>query len=156
MATKTVSKRAGRRPSKGAKRSPATRRRAPARAKAIAPVHGAQRTEVAGVRLDIGHAGSARVKRVVYPPGFRWSVQMKPVSRTDLCMHAHVGYLEAGSIRIEFPDGCTREYVAPAIVAIEPGHDGAVLGRAPAVLIEFDFKGATAERLGLPSEHRHG
>ena len=45
--------------------------------------------------------------------------------------------------------------MAPAVVAVEPGHDGAVIGRAPAVLIEFDFKGATAERLGLPAEHRH-
>ena len=46
--------------------------------------------------------------------------------------------------------------MAPAVVAIDPGHDGAVIGRAPAVLIEFDFEGATAERLGLPPEHRHG
>lgn len=152
MARKT----AARKPSKRAKRAPAQKGRDRATGKALPPVQGAVRTDVAGVRLDIGHAGNARVKRVAYPPGFRWSVHMKQVSGTDLCMHAHVGYLESGAIRIEFPDGCTQDFVAPAVVAIEPGHDGAVIGRGPAVLIEFDFKGATAERLGLPADHRHG
>jgi len=156
MGKKAGSRKAARTPSKGAKRAPAKRPRARAAGKPLLPVQGARQMMAGTVRLDIGPAGSARVKRVVYPPGFRWSVDMKPVSGTPLCMHAHVGYLESGAIRIEFPDGCARDYVAPAVVAIEPGHDGAVIGRAPAILIEFDFKGATAERLGLPTEHRHG
>ena len=80
---------------------------------------------------------------------------MKPVVGTDLCMHAHAGYLASGAIRIEYPDGCVDEFVAPQVVAIAPGHDGAVVGRRPAVLIEFDFEKATVERLGLPSAHAH-
>jgi hypothetical protein len=113
------------------------------------------RREAGGVRLEIGRAGGARVKRVVYPPGFRWSVDMKPVVGTELCMHAHVGYLERGAIRIEYPDGCTVDYEAPEVVAIDPGHDGAVLGDAPAVLIEFDFERDTVGRLGMPASHQH-
>ena len=120
----------------------------------IEPVRGATRSDVGGVRLEIGRAGAARVKRVVYPPGFRWSVDMKPEVGTDLCMHGHVGFL-ASAIRIEYPDGCALELVAPQVVAIEPGHDGAVIGDAPAVLIELDFEKATVERLGLPAAHRH-
>lgn len=58
-------------------------------------------------------------------------------------------------IHIEYPDGCIVEYKAPQIVAIDPGHDGWVVGRQPVILIEFDFEGETVSRLGMPAEHRH-
>ena len=95
------------------------------------------------------------MKRMIYPRGFRWSVDMRPVVGTELCMHAHVGFLERGEIHIEYADGCVVEFRAPQVVAIEPGHDGWVVGADPAVLIEFDFEGDTIDRLGMPSAHRH-
>ena len=118
-----------------------------------APVRGAERREVAGVMMDIAPVGEGRVKRVVYQPGFRWSTDMKPVVGTDLCMHAHVGFLVSGQIEIRYADGCTVNYVGPEAVAIQPGHDGAVIGPAPAVLIEFDFQGDTVEKFGLTGAH---
>lgn len=120
-----------------------------------APVKGADRREVAGVLMDIARVGTGRVKRVVYQPGFRWSTDMKPIVGTDLCMHAHVGFLVRGHIEIRYADGCTVEFVAPQPVEIDPGHDGAVIGDEPAVLIEFDFEGDTVEKFGLPVSHHH-
>ena len=131
----------------------------PRRPKAVdplfAPVKGAERREVGHVRLEVGRAGAARVKRMIYPPGFRWSVDMKPSVGTDLCMHAHVGFLASGEIHIEYADGCIVEHKAPQIVSIEPGHDGWVVGKKPVVLIEFDFEKDTVSRLGMPDAHRH-
>jgi hypothetical protein len=121
----------------------------------LADVTGAESRVVGGVRLDVGRAGAARVKRMVYPAGFRWSTHMKPVVGTDRCMHAHVGFLVQGEIHIEYADGCVVEHKAPQIVAIEPGHDGWVVGRTPVVLIEFDFERDTVRRLGMPDAHRH-
>jgi hypothetical protein len=121
----------------------------------LAPVKGAELREVGHVRLEVGRAGQARVKRMVYPPGFRWSVDMKPIVGTDLCMHAHVGFLVSGEIHIEYADGCVVEHKAPQIVAIDPGHDGWVVGHEPVVLIEFDFERDTVRRLGMPESHRH-
>jgi hypothetical protein len=120
-----------------------------------APIKGAVRRKVGNVVLDVGPAGAARVKRMIYPAGFRWSTDMKPVVGTDLCMHAHVGFLARGRLHVEYPDGCTLEWKAPQIVAIDPGHEGWVVGDEPAVLIEFDFEGDTIERLGMPAAHRH-
>ena len=120
-----------------------------------ARVKGADLREVGHVRLEVGRAGEARVKRVVYPPGFRWSVDMKPIVGTALCMHAHVGFLVSGEIHIEYGDGCVVEHKAPQIIAIEPGHDGWVVGKEPVVLIEFDFERDTIRRLGMPDVHRH-
>jgi hypothetical protein len=121
----------------------------------LAPVTGAEHREIGGVRLDVAPAGTGRVKRMVYPPGFRWSTHMKAIVGTELCMHAHVGFLARGRIHIQYADGCTLEFVAPQVVAIEPGHDGWVVGDEPAVVVEFDFQSDTVRRLGMPESHRH-
>ncbi len=157
MAKKTRARKTVRKPaSRTNRRKPV--RRAPKRDDSLvaAVTGGAERREVGGVRLDIARAGAARVKRMVYPAGFRWSRDMKPISGTDLCMHAHVGFLARGIIHIEYGDGCVVEHRAPQFVAIEPGHDGWVVGNSPAVLIEFDFERDTVRRLGMPDAHRHG
>jgi hypothetical protein len=146
MAKKKPSRRTGR-----ASKTPKPSRSDPL----LAPMDGADQREIGHVRLDVQRAGAGRVKRLIYPPGFRWSVDMKPVVGTDLCGHAHVGFLARGELHVEYPDGCTMEFKAPQPVAIEPGHDGWVVGEDPAVLIEFDFENDTIGRLGMPERHRH-
>jgi hypothetical protein len=137
------------------KRLKSVRRRSSTQDPLLAAVKGAERRDIGHVQLEVGRAGEARVKRMIYPAGFRWSVDMKPAVGTDLCMHAHVGFLARGEIHIEYADGCVVEHKAPQIVAIEPGHDGWVVGKEPVVLIEFDFEGDTVRRLGMPDAHRH-
>jgi hypothetical protein len=121
----------------------------------LAPIEGARHSELNGVEVDVVPAGGGRVKRVVYPPGYRWSTHIKPAVGTELCMHAHVGFLVRGRMAGEYADGCSFELSAPAAVVVEPGHDAWTIGDEPAVYVEFDFEGETAERLGLPSEHGH-
>jgi len=155
---KTTKKRAVKKAPQKSRKSTA-RRAAPKRAAKAdpltAPVKGATLRYIGHVRLDIGQAGAARVKRMIYPAGFRWSRDMRPVVGTDLCMHAHAGFLARGEIHIEYADGCVIEHKAPQIVSIEPGHDGWVVGKEPVVMIEFDFENNTIERLGMPDAHRH-
>jgi hypothetical protein len=121
----------------------------------LAPIPGADHRDIGGVQLDIVPAGEARVKRTIYRVGFRWASDMKPLVGTDYCLHAHVGFLAHGHIQLRFPDGCTRDFVAPCALVIEAGHEGWVVGDEPAVLIEVDFMGDTARRFGLPEVHRH-
>ena len=120
----------------------------------IPPVRGADRRELGHVVLEVAKAGNARVKRMIYPAGFHWEKDMKPVTGTALCMHAHVGFLVSGEIHIEYADGCVVEFKAPQVVAIDPGHDGWVVGKEPAVMVEIDFEKDTAQKLGM-TEHRH-
>ena len=121
----------------------------------LSPMSGVEHRDLNGVQIDIAKVGAGRVKRVVYKPGFRWSTHMKPNVGTDLCMHAHVGFIVRGKVGVRYSDGCVKEFTAPAAVSIEPGHDGWVAGDEPAVLIEFDFEGDTCERLGIAAEHQH-
>jgi hypothetical protein len=137
------------------KRRPAAPKRSTSGDALLAPLKDVLRRDVGRVRLEAGRAGAARVKRMIYPPGFRWSTDMKPVVGTNLCMHAHVGFLARGRFHVEYADGCRVECKAPQIVAIDPGHDGWVVGNEPVVLIEFDFEGDTIQRLGMPESHRH-
>ena len=120
----------------------------------LAPMPGADTRQLNGVQVDVVRTGTGRVKRVIYQPGFRWSTHMKGTVGTDLCMHAHVGFIARGRIHIQYADGCTQEFVAPQAVAIDPGHEGWVVGNEPAVLIEIDFEGETASRFGMAG-HRH-
>ena len=120
----------------------------------LAPIKGADSRVVGGVQVDVVPAGSGRIKRVIYQPGFRWSTHMKSQVGTDLCMHAHVGFIARGKIGVRYGDGTTAEFAAPAVVAVEPGHDGWVVGDEPAVLIEVDFMGDTAARFGMADRRR--
>jgi len=91
----------------------------------LAAITNADHKDVGGVQIDIVRAGNMRVGRVVYPPGFRWSTHM------------------------------SFDFTAPAVVVLEAGHDAWVVGKEPAVLIQFDAEAETARRFGLPDEHRH-
>lgn len=118
-------------------------------------IEGATTSTVGGVTVDVVEAGRARVKRVTHPAGWRWRESMQSVSGTELCNHAHVGFIAAGAIEIEYADGCRVGFRAPAAVVIEPGHDGWVVGDDDAVLIQVDCDVETVERFGLVGEHRH-
>jgi hypothetical protein len=147
-----------RKPARSTRRASGRARRAPARPgrdPLLARMTGADHREVAGVSIDTTRTANGRVKRVCYPPGFRWSVHMKPVVNTPLCMHAHVGFLARGRVRGTYADGCAFDLAAPRAVVIEPGHDAWVVGKQAAVLIEFDSESSTAARFGLPETHRH-
>jgi hypothetical protein len=120
-----------------------------------APMDGAEHQTFGRVEIDVVRVGDARIKRTVYPAGLRWSVDLRPLVGTDLCRHAHVGFLASGSLRFEYADGCEVVLSAPAVVDVAPGHDAWVPGDEPAVLVEVDFEGDTVARLGVADEHRH-
>jgi hypothetical protein len=121
----------------------------------VAPIEGADTRELNGVRVDTVTVGEARIQRVLYPVGYRWSTHVKPVVGTELCEHAHVGFLARGRMDGEYEDGCTFSFVAPAPLVVEPGHDAWVVGDEAAVFIGVDFEGDTAARFGVPPRHAH-
>ncbi len=121
----------------------------------LAPMEADEHRDVGGVQVDIARTGNVRVKRMIYQPGFNFAADLSKVVGSDLCQHAHVGFMARGQINVRFADGCVVEYKAPQFVAVEPGHEGWVVGDEPAVLIEFDFAGETVEKLGVPQVHRH-
>jgi len=121
----------------------------------LGPVNGADHREICGVQIDMTRAGTGRVRRVIYPAGFRWSKDMKSTVGTGLCMHAHVGFIVEGEIEVQYADGCRKRFTAPQAVVIEPGHDGWVTSAGPAVMVEVDFESDTVRQFGLAAAHTH-
>jgi len=122
----------------------------------LEPMEADEHREIGGVQVDVARVGAARVKRMIYPPGFHWAKHLSEVMGSKYCMHAHVGFMAHGQINVRFADGCVVEYKAPKFVQVEPEHEGWVVGDEPAVLIEFDFESNTVDRLGVPRVHNHG
>jgi hypothetical protein len=113
------------------------------------PVNGGENREVGGVQINMTRAGNGRIRRVIYPSGFRWSKDMKGIVGTERCMHAHVGFIVRGQIGIEYADGRRETFTAPQAVVIGPGHEGWVSSDGPAVMIEVDFEADTVRQFGL-------
>lgn len=122
---------------------------------APAPLDNGQRRVVGGVTVDIVPVGAARIKRVTYPPGYRWSTHLRPQVGGERCRHTHVGFMVQGTMQVEYADGCRSEFVAPAVVEVLAGHDAWVVGDTAAVVIETEWQMETAAQFGLPPDHRH-
>ncbi|MDH4077398.1 MAG: hypothetical protein OEW29_15825 [Acidimicrobiia bacterium] len=116
-------------------------------------VPGATTTNIGGVTVDEVQAGSGRVKRVIYPPGWEWTSDMQPITGTTSCQHVHIGFIAQGTMAVEFADGCTFEYTAPAAIVTEPGHIGRVVGDQAVVLIQVDCGRDTEALFGLSNHH---
>ena len=52
----------------------------------LAPIAGADHHKVGNITVDSVQAANGRMKRLVYPSGFRWSTHLKPLVSTEFCM----------------------------------------------------------------------
>jgi len=86
---------------------------------------------------DIVTVAGRAVARGVFEPGWRWSVNVKPIAGTDSCEFAHLSYILSGRMRIVMDDGSEAEVGPGDIVAIPPGHDAEVIGDEDCVMIDL-------------------
>ena len=84
----------------------------------LADMKSCETRTVGGVQVDVFRAGAGRVKRMIYPPGFRWSTHLKPIIGCDLCQHAHVGFIARGEMHVKFADGHVEKFAAPQAFAV--------------------------------------
>lgn len=86
---------------------------------------------------DIVQIGGKAISRAMFEPGWRWSVNVKPIAQTDYCMFSHLGYGLRGRMRVTMQDGTEFEIAAGEMVAIPPGHDAEVIGDEPMEFLDF-------------------
>ena len=76
-------------------------------------------------RLEQVRLGSKLiVSRITLRPGWRWSVDVKPLAKTDLCEASHTQYILSGRLVIQMADGTQTELVAGDAAIIPPGPFG--------------------------------
>jgi class 3 adenylate cyclase len=97
------------------------------------------------VTFELGHLDVVKISSLalgweVLEPGWRWSIHVKPIVRTDWCEFHHVSIVLEGRVGFESREGDHVEAGAGSVLDIAPGHDSWVIGDTPAVLI--DVQGA--------------
>jgi cupin domain len=90
--------------------------------------------------------GGRTVGKGVFEPGWRWSVNVKPIAGTDSCQVSHLGYVISGQMRVIMDDGSEAVGRPGDVVALPPGHDAEVVGDEPCVFLDFGEFGDYAKR----------
>ncbi len=72
-----------------------------------------------------------------WEPGWRWSVDLKPIVGTSWCEHHHLGYALSGSLEVVSETGEGLTIHGGAAYEIPPGHDAWVVGDEPFVTVEW-------------------
>jgi quercetin dioxygenase-like cupin family protein len=93
--------------------------------------------QVEKVKYDVVEVGGLKLSRATAEPGWKWSVHIKPVAKTDSCQMDHVIYVVSGSLAIVDDEGQETDYVAGDVGHIPPGHDGWTIGNENAVWIDI-------------------
>lgn len=78
--------------------------------------------------VDIVTIGDFVVGRTTFPPGWRWSVDVKPIAQTEQCMYHHLSVVTHGTLRARMADGSEMEFGPGDVVDLPPGHDAWVVG----------------------------
>jgi len=84
------------------------------------------------VNVDEGAVGLAR-----FEPGWRWSMHVKPIAKTESCQAAHMGYFISGRMHVRMDDGSEMDFGPGDVMVCPPGHDAWTLGDEAAVVIDW-------------------
>ena len=89
-------------------------------------------------RVDVVELDDRAIGRITYEPGWRWSVDVKPLAGTRTCQIHHVGVTMGGHLRVQMQDGVELEIGPGEVFEIPPGHDAWVVGDEPWVAVDFE------------------
>jgi ketosteroid isomerase-like protein len=88
-------------------------------------------------QLDIITLGNAVIGRAVFNPGWRWSVDAKPLAGTESCRIAHAGVVLSGRFHVRMDDGSEADLGPGDAHMVAPGHDAWVVGDEQCVIIDI-------------------
>ena len=101
-------------------------------------------------RLRLATLGDLTIGLRTLDPGWKWSILMKPVVKTNTCEVRHVGYMISGRMGFLTADGTEVEVGPGEVFDVHPGHDAWTVGDAAAVFL--DMSGAIEPSKGSQVE----
>jgi hypothetical protein len=100
-------------------------------------------------QIEIVSLSQHKVSRITCQPGWRWSDDIKPIAKTDLCQLSHTGYVVSGILGVVF--GGKAELIhAGESYEIPSGHDAWTEGQDALVLVEFSQQTAEWAKQNIP------
>jgi len=88
-------------------------------------------------QAEIVVVAGKEIGRGTFEPGWKWSENVKPIAGTDSCEVSHLGYVVSGRMTVNMDDGSEGEVGPGDVFALPPGHDAAVVGDEPCVMVDF-------------------
>jgi hypothetical protein len=88
-------------------------------------------------KLDLIKIGGGVVGRLTLQPGWRWSLHVKPIVKTDWCEASHFQYQTSGRLHVIMSNGIEYDTHAGQVHAIPQEHDAWVVGDQEVVLIDW-------------------
>jgi mannose-6-phosphate isomerase-like protein (cupin superfamily) len=92
-------------------------------------------------RVELLNIGGGSVGRLVLEPGWRWSVDVKPIAGTEWCEAPHFQYVVSGRLHVKMKDGQEFDLGPGSVSHLPSGHDAWVVGNQPVEIV--DWYGAT-------------
>ena len=89
------------------------------------------------IKAEVVQLGNWQVIRVTAAPGWKWSIDLKPVLKTDSCQTDHLLYMISGNMTVRMDDGQELSYAPGDLAHIPAGHDGWGLNDEPTVWLEI-------------------
>ena len=99
--------------------------------------HPDEELRLPGITEELVDLGDLTVGRVVHQPGWRWSVDVRPVVGGEWCQARHVGVVLAGRLGFVMESGAEYTVGPFDVYELPPGHDGYVIGDEPAVVLDW-------------------
>jgi len=96
--------------------------------------------------LKIVKIGSGTIGLTTFEPGWKWSIDVKPIAGTDSCQVDHAGYVISGRMKIVLNDGTEAEVGPGNVFTVPPGHDAWTVGDEACVVVDWAGNAAYAKR----------
>jgi quercetin dioxygenase-like cupin family protein len=87
-------------------------------------------------KVELVTVGGVTFGCATLEPGWKWSVHVKPITKTKSCEAPHTQYHLSGRLRVRMDDGTEVEFGPGDVGHIPPGHDAWVVGNEPVVIID--------------------
>ena len=93
--------------------------------------------ELETVRSEMITRGGLTVSHDIQQPGWRWSVHIRPLVKTEWCAVSHLGVLVRGQLHVLLEDGREFDVGPMSLMDIPAGHDAWVVGGEPVETIAW-------------------
>jgi ketosteroid isomerase-like protein len=106
----------------------------------------------------LASAGGVSLLKGTFEPGWRYSVDVAPLSGTKTCQTRHLGYVISGTMHVTLDSGEEYDIGPGDLFDLPPGHDAAVVGKERCVMIDVSPEAtryATGGAASAASEDRY-
>ena len=105
-------------------------------------------------KVELVNIGGVMIGKATFEPGWKWSLHVKPIAKTDWCQAPHFQYLVSGKMHVVMEDGTEADITPDSVSKLLAGHDGWVVGNEPVVAIDFQGMADYAKEKNKPGKTR--